>query len=93
MCSSDLLSDHVVSRNAWNDRTLLNSRGFLETISIDSAKQIFIQFHLIKTRGNLEREFKRTTSENMHINLNSQANQAICDIDLHLHQVNNQGEH
>ena len=47
------LGDDIVSLDAGNNSTLLDSRGFLETVSINAAKQFFSQLHVIEVLANL----------------------------------------
>jgi hypothetical protein len=42
------LSDDIASLDAWNDGSLLDSRGFLETVSIDTAEKFLLQVHGVK---------------------------------------------
>merc|ERR1711963_46946 len=47
------LSDQVASRGQRKDSTLLNGRGFLKTISVDTTQKVFLEVHVVEIVNHL----------------------------------------
>ena len=57
------LGDNIHALNAGHDSSLLDSRGFLKAIGIDSPQKLFLQVHVIEVLTDLEKYFNNSDNK------------------------------